>query len=550
MAVPYLGTPEAIGGILHGDDESLLGGLILKTSVARQLGSNMSSAYSLLPSAKYYDTMPGSTITFASTTPVSINDGSYQQQIASLTDMNNFMIDAQGMNNRVSSSSPDTLDPIKGNTSLVASAGNLHSVLDNFSWPANIMNWAVVGWNTLTTQGISYSGEDKCGFYFFGWSCKKVAKHDHDVTNMGDGTVVSKSASYGANAVASIDLYQTDNGKIAHGNILESSTSQAVIRNIITSNLILSSTTGSSTDVSMGTSSTAIFSNIPGVVVSEPDVSKQANYIELSTYSDAQLHVYDSQGRHTGEVVSPTSTDNIYNSYENNIPGSSIDITKNTDTDYGTHIYLPDNGQKYSINLNGTDIGSSNFEVNRVGSGKILNHAEYVGLPVTPMVTASTSIQLTPYNSGGYSGDSGNGSSGDSGNVSGSAAFATSLPVLILDVDGDGKTDVSVVHDATSTVTTDSYLDLLKGMCTTVSKSHQPNVVGRLITYPVIIDCKSITARIESIKTAIDSGKLTQVHDYSDQLSAYVKHRDLKTMTDADNKELWKMLSLFLSQYE
>ena len=65
VAVPYLGTPEAVGGILHGDDESLAGGWLLKQSVARQLGQNMSSAYSLLPSAKYFSaTSP--VITFAS----------------------------------------------------------------------------------------------------------------------------------------------------------------------------------------------------------------------------------------------------------------------------------------------------------------------------------------------------------------------------------------------------------------------------------------------------------------------------------------------------
>ena len=519
VAVPFLGTPEAIGGILHGDDESLAWGLILKTSVARQLGQNMASAYSLLPSASYFNQNPGTVIDFSSTTPTSINDGSYPQSISTGSGLSDFIVDAKNMNVRVGSSSSDISNPIKGNVSLMASAGNLHSILDTFSWPASIANWAIVGWNALTTKSLTYGGENKCGFYLFGWSCKTVAQHEENMTNMGDGTVVSKSASYGASAIASIDLNQTDKGKIAHGNILESSTTQAIVRNIIKENSIAS---------------------IPGVTIGEPDYSKESNYIEVSTYSNVQPHVYDTQGRHTGEIVAPIDTDSLYKAYENNIPGSSIDITANTDTDYNTHIYIPDDGQKYAINLNGTGLGGFNLDVDRVGSGKVINHAEYSGLPATPMTFASTSIQFTPYSSG-------SGSGGGSGN---GATFAASLPVLAIDTDGDGKTDMNAVADATSTVTTDSYLDLLKNLCTDISKSHQPTVVGRIITYPVIIDCKSIGTRIDNIKTLLDSGKLTQVHDYSDQLSAYIKHRDLKTMTDADNKELWKMLSLFLSQYE
>jgi len=519
VAVPFLGTPEAIGGILHGDDESLVGGLVLKTSVARQLGSNMPSAYSLLPSKGYFDKVAKPVVYFSSTT------------ISNASNLSDFITDANSTNARVSSSSSDTSNAIKGNTGLMANAGDLHNVLDVYSWPANIAHWMLVGWNAMTTTGLSYGSENRCKISFLGWKCEAVVTHDVTKTNMGDGTVVAKSASgsladaagiltSNSSGIVSINLHQTDKDKIAHGNILESSTTQAIIGNILKN------------PTTVSTSSITSITSKPGVTLGEPDYSQESNYIVLTTYSQVEPHVYDSEGKHTGEVSSPAGTEDLYSAYENNIPGSSVEISENNDENDVTHIYLPDNGQKYTVSLKGTGISGFNFDIDRFGNGAIQNTAKYVGLPVTPMTVASTSIQFVPYSSGG------------------SSTFTSSLPVLVIDTDGDGKTDISAIHDATSTVTTDSYLDSLKGMCNTVSKSHQPTVVGRVITYPVIIDCKSISTRIDSIKTLLDSGKLTQIHDYSEQLSAYVKHRDLKTMTDTDNKELWKMLSLFLSQYE
>ena len=507
VAVPYLGTPQAIGGILHGDDESLAGGLLLKTSVAQELGLNMPSAYSLLPSAGYYLKNPGNTITFASSSSTS-GSSLTSAPISSYAGMASF----------VAASS---------NASLLASAGNLHDVLDVYYWPANITRWAVVGWNALTTKSLAYGSEQKCGLSLRGWSCSTAQKHEQIKTNMGDGTVVAKSATDGS--VISIDLNTVGGGKTAHGNILESATTQGIIKNIISGGNV-----GSTSSSGLGVVTS------PGVTIGEPDYSKESTYIALSTHSPMQPHVYDSQGRHTGEILLSSSlngnlggNDSPYHAFENNIPGSSVNISGEDNGEYDSYIYLPDNGEKYSVILKGTGLGSFSLDIDRVNGGEIISHSEYAGLPVTPLTMASTSIQFLATSAGGSSG-----------------SFTSSLPVLAIDTDGDGAIDANAIHDATSTITTDSYLDLLKKLCTNVSKSHQPTVVGRIITYPTIIDCKSIAARVDAIRAAISSGKMTQVHDYSDQLSSYIKHRDLKTMTDADNKELWKMLGLFLSQYE
>ena len=365
VAVPYLGTPEAIGGILHGDDEELANGILLQQSVARQLGQNMSSAYSLLPSAGYYrkvgDSLLGSpalntTISFASTTPSTINNGSYPKSISSFSDMASFIVDSKNV--RIHASSTDIANPIKGNAELMASAGNLHDVLDVFSWPANIARYAIVGWNALTTTGISYGSAEHCGIVSNIWKCVTSATHTQNKSNMGDGTVVAQSAvdSLAGNpqTVASIDLQAVDGGNTSHSTILESKTTQSVVKDIILEKEI---------------------SHIPGVTLGEPDYTKEKSYIAISTHSPIQPHVYDSRGNHIGEIAGPANTEDLYHAYETNIPGSSFEMIPNSDTDYDTYIYVPDDGQKYSVVLNGTGLGGFTYDVDRYQGSVLVNHA-------------------------------------------------------------------------------------------------------------------------------------------------------------------------------
>ena len=174
VAVPYLGTPQAITALLYGDTEELAHGLIMKKSVAQELGSNMPSAYSLLPSAKF----------------------------------------GQTAFNPISGSSSVTYP----NQSLLASAGSLHGILDSFSWPSAIKRWAIVGWNEITAKIISFA--DK--------------QHTTTQSNIGDGTVIAQSASYDAGTTTSIDLKNSGAKGIAHANILEAPSTEQVIGNIIT----------------------------------------------------------------------------------------------------------------------------------------------------------------------------------------------------------------------------------------------------------------------------------------------------------------------------
>jgi pimeloyl-ACP methyl ester carboxylesterase len=520
VAVPYLGTPEAIGGILHGDDESVADGLLLKTSVARDLGVNMPSAYSLVPSSAYYIRSPGSTISFVSGTPSTINDGAYPHSIASFADMSSFMSDSRHA--RVHASSSDIIDPIQANASLLASAGALHAALDYLSWPADIARWAIVGWNALTTTGISYGSRERCGLSLAGWSCATSPTHTEMRSNMGDGTVVAQSAIDGSQSIASVNLRSIDGGigEYAHGNILESSTTQAIIRDIVTN------------------APTSSLSELPAVALSAPDFSKASSYIVLSTHSPIQPNLYDARGNHTGEISAPADTEDLYHAVEQHIPGSSIEMIPNSDTDYDTYIYIPDDGQKYSLVLDGTGLGGFTFDIDRYSPGaasgtgggandpRLVDHAEYAGLPVTPLSVATATIQFAPY--------------AGSGEASASSTFAARLPVLSLDINGDGQTDMQARHDASTTMTAASYLDILKKTCDTLDRHSRS-----AISY-----CRDISRRIDMIEDQLRRGKLKHIHDQALDIAPFVRHRDWKKMDDADRTDIGKMIDGFVSQFE
>lgn len=55
VALPEYGTPQAVTSLLFGHEQSIANGLILKTSVAKELGKNMPTAYSLLPSDSFFN---------------------------------------------------------------------------------------------------------------------------------------------------------------------------------------------------------------------------------------------------------------------------------------------------------------------------------------------------------------------------------------------------------------------------------------------------------------------------------------------------------------
>ena len=406
VATPYLGTPSALSALLHGDHQEIADGLILNSSVARQLATNMSSAYSLLPSRGYFSRILDPVITPAATLALVSAPLSPINSHASMFD---FIAN----------------QPLKGN-SLLASAGDaIQSVLANFSWPANIYRWSIVGWNIDTPKSLVYVNKERClKVFWFNFGCSTVLEHYDTMTAMGDGTVVAPSAAYGGNSttsVASIDLAaasHVESKNIDHANILESSTTQATIKSILVSN---PSSGGSSSGGSLP-------KGVPmaGVSLGEPAYSKEPVRLVVNVDAQADLSVHDSAGNHTGVVASPAGVDDdVVTAYEENIPGSHLSSTAEGSTT-NTSISLPDNGQQYTVGVNGGSFGSFTLNIDQMQGTTTLSHSEFTDIPMTPSSTATTTIQVVPM-----------------ATSSDESVSSTSISTITVDIDGDGTTDLA-----------------------------------------------------------------------------------------------------------
>lgn len=418
VAVPYLGTPQAILGLLHGDNQSIFGGLILRRSVAKELGTNMASAYSLLPSASYFMRIVGPTIAYASTTGESI-----------IAD---------------SSSEQDSFIAPRANAYLLKAAQTLRAVLDPFSWPMSIARWAIVGWGNETAKGIVYSSR--------GYSAS--------TTSMGDSTVVAPSASYEAGTVASVDLPGESamrDKEYDHANILESPSVQSAVKTIVT---------GQSIDQSVRTTSIIDkLEEIPNISIGEPNYAQEKTFLVVSTHSPVELHLYDSRGRHTGPAPLPMEIDEdieegLWDYVERDVVGSSY-RTYGEERAPETYISVPDTGgTTYSVAIRGIGIGEFTYQVERIRGGEVLDSVSYQSIPVTPLTYATTSVTTR-------------------GTETVSSRLASSSPALSLDIDGDGGLDLVV--QAGAQVSLADQLGMLKKSARSIlGDTRGKNIIRRL----------------------------------------------------------------------
>jgi len=497
VAVPYLGTPQAILGLLHGSDQSIAFGLILKEYIARGLGENMSSAYSLLPSSGYFNRVLGPTIAFASTTVTGVNDGSYPMQISDFANQSAFISDTYNgreIASTTASSTVDTALAIRGNSLLMNASQTLHDILDPFVWPTNIAKWAIVGWNKLTTSGVLYSEREKCMASLIGLQCKPRPSHEKVLTYLGDGTVVAPSAIYNDGVVAGIDLQVAsadDHVNINHAGILESSTTLAVLEAMIKGEQV----------------STSSLPSLPGVIVGEPSGMAEPTYLVVSTHSPVELHVYDSEGNHTGPIDPPVGTD-IYSAFEANIPNSDFTAADEGDS----YAYLPDGGEKYRLEVRGIGVGEFTLNVEKKNGAQVIDALEYAMVPVTPLSVASLSVQ--------------SGSSMDS--------LASTTSSLSIDEDGDGSVDATI--KANQPFDPINYLEMYKKTISTIAGTLPRG--------------KSLIKRIDKLENLIRAGKLKKAQNLSEKLDKKMKHMKFKKLAAADKQTILDMFDIFIQQYE
>lgn len=203
VAVPQTGTPQAIGVLLHGYDAGIP--LLLSAKTAMELGLNMPSAYNLIPSASYFDSVSDPVIKFRKT---GIN-------IASSTILYNFLAEKK-------------LNPL-----LLGSAKITHDTLDAWLPPPDIELVQIAGWGIDTVSGIEYYQGIKWG--------KPITQYKPIIVVDGDNTVVVPSALATATSTPNIERYWLDLDSYnkasffgrKHNNILEVESLRDFLKNII-----------------------------------------------------------------------------------------------------------------------------------------------------------------------------------------------------------------------------------------------------------------------------------------------------------------------------
>ncbi len=297
VAVPQVGTPDALGALLHGFGQSI--GIYLiptffSANEGRELSENMPMTYNLLPSKAYFDSVTTPVITYDSTSTIPLIESfvtHYGQSIDSYDSFQNFLF---GNDGRAMPSYDDLSYPSIGNPTLINSSAVTHDILDNWTPPSSVKLIQIAGWGDDTPSGI---------YYYQGVENGETAlEYEPSLVEDGDGTVVVPSAlatSLGANVERYwLDLgrYNSDNKTdISHGTIFNAQSLEDFLKNIIQGD----------DDVLPDYFSTTSPTDIP---------SEELRFFLHAASST--IDVYDDSGDHTG--ISTTT-----GLVEENIPGTT-----------------------------------------------------------------------------------------------------------------------------------------------------------------------------------------------------------------------------------
>jgi pimeloyl-ACP methyl ester carboxylesterase len=387
VGVPHFGTPKAVEGLLHGD-ETQLGdvmdiGILLDEEIARRLAEHMPSAYNLIPSLAYFDSIADPIITFDNSInrlpSLSPRAGS---SITSYTDMADFLL---GDGVRTKPASDDEESPNVLSSALLSDTTSMHNQIDNWTPPTDLEVFEVAGWGLDTVSGIDYS----CGFF----TCSSLSTLDRDIrlTAEGDGTVVYPSAVVLGEKQYFVDVLAHNKSDVRlqvnrdHKNILEIDNLQTHIRSLVTD--------------SLDDSSLPQF--ITTIKPIEVGVRKR-----ITLRSPVAIGIRDNEGRYTGLIENPQSDirrkqEEIPNSYYREMAG---------------HKYLGLDGRDtYTIDLQGEDTGTFTLEIEDVLHDEVVESAVFRDIPVTK-------------------------------NTKGTLTVSENIPVtLSLDIEGDGLMDIEIL---------------------------------------------------------------------------------------------------------
>lgn len=355
VASPQIGTAKTVPTLLHGYGESVLGGLLISSSTAREFGRNMPAAYGLLPTKEYINRISASPVTFVDNL---IPSGATTDMVRtfgpaldSYSEYKDFLFGAEG---RINPNPLETNLPIILSNNLFSGAENLHDNLDNWNPTQSLRIIEIAGWGLDTLASFEYYPRMDCSGSF---PCSFVLDERPRFTADGDGTVVVPSAQYmsfNGNAEKywfNIVDYNNDSSKnYEHKNILEIDPLLDFISDTIT----------------------GIPTSPPYLVTTEPNDTQ--NRFRISIHSPVTIDAYDSDGNHTGKTC---EHDSDFCQIEENIPNSSY-----LEFGEGKYLNLPKEGIE-KIVIKGSGVGTFTYESEEVEPDGTTTTTTFEDIPVT-----------------------------------------------------------------------------------------------------------------------------------------------------------------------
>ncbi|HVY35796.1 MAG TPA: right-handed parallel beta-helix repeat-containing protein [Candidatus Paceibacterota bacterium] len=383
VAVPQLGTPDAVKVLLHGMNLGPFG-VVMNRSTARAFAENTPGAYGLLPSKKYFDTVTDPVVSFdPSVDDVNNFTTTYGTSISSKDGLDDFLL---GKDGRAKPTTDDVGDPNVLNKNLLDDASVIHDSLDNWQPPDGIELFQIAGWGVDTLKNIKYIAKYPCTALIIVGTCKPYLDEKPITTEEGDGTVVYPSAisSNATNYYFNIDKYNEEKReKINHQDILISSSILSLIDNVIKD----------------------VDGPVEWITTNKPSPEDGGKRIHVSIHSPASIDLYDVNGNHTGPVDNP---DGDIGLYEENIPNSYY-------MEFGEGKYAgfsADAGNM--IRIQGTGAGTFTLNIDTVDGDTVTETQTFPDIPVTPDTKAQVVLPQTGQTQ------------------------------LALDTDGDGATDFTI----------------------------------------------------------------------------------------------------------
>lgn len=400
VGTPQLGTPKAIGALLHGYKAGIP--FSLSSTRARDIARNMPGMYQLLPFNNYYTGL-GSSI---STPYVTFDDGSTTQ---AFTDNFGFAITSDelhdflaGTEGRLQPAYSNLKLPAVGNSRLIQEAQLAQDIISSWQPPQGIEVHQIAGVGEPTLAGIDYKNVSSCNTFsplvnhqtkVF---CSDTLSYKPRIVYDGDGTVVIPSALTMGESDQSVkrwwvDLNSFNEGlgsnflSVDHKNLLETGS----LRSLVFGNILFKS-------------SQLVPQYISNI---QPSLPKD-NRLYFTLHSPLHLSAVDEDGNEVAENISEISGA----WYESFGEVQMLSIPKN---------------HNFTVYLKGYDEGSFTLEIEEYENDTQVNYSVFSGIPNTANTMASINFS------------------------EGTLATASDL---IIDYDGDGAIDLELTVSLSETV--------------------------------------------------------------------------------------------------